>query len=98
MAPNAKALSKQQIEDGLEGLPQWVVEEGQLCRTFKFKNFSEALGWMVRAGIEAEKLDHHPDWSNSYNKVQVRLKTHSIDALSELDLKLAGVMDKLAEK
>ena len=98
MAPNAKALSEQEIEDGLERLPQWVVEEGQLCRTFKFKNFSEALGWMVRAGIEAEKLDHHPDWSNSYNKVQVRLKTHSIDALSELDLKLAGVMDRLADR
>lgn len=96
MAPNAKALSEQELKDGLEKLPEWVVEDGQLRRTFKFKDFSEALGWMVRAGIEAEKLDHHPDWSNTWNKVEVRLKTHSIDALSVLDLELAGHMDDLA--
>jgi 4a-hydroxytetrahydrobiopterin dehydratase len=51
---------------------------------------------MVRAGVEAEKLDHHPDWSNSWNTVDVQLKTHSIDALSQLDIKLATRMNELA--
>lgn len=96
MAPNAKALSDDELKKALDGLPEWQVEEGELRRTFKFKDFGEALGWMVRAGLEAEKLDHHPDWSNSWNKVQVRLKTHSIDALSELDVKLARRMSELA--
>ena len=96
MDPNAKALSDKELQDALSTLEGWRVEEGQLKRTFKFKDFSEALGWMVRAGLEAEKLDHHPDWSNSWNKVEVALKTHSVDALSELDVKLAKRMSELA--
>lgn len=96
MAPNAKALSKAEVDEALESLEGWRVEEGRLQRTFEFGDFSEALAWMVRAGIEAEKLDHHPDWSNSWNKVEVQLQTHSIDALSELDVKLARKMNELA--
>lgn len=96
MAPNAKPLSDSELRDAVSSLDGWRVEEGELRRTFEFGDFSEALGWMVRAGVEAEKLDHHPDWSNSWNKVDVRLKTHSIDALSELDVKLATRMNELA--
>lgn len=96
MAPNAKALSKAEVDEALESLEGWRAEEGRLQRTFEFGDFSEALAWMVRAGIEAEKLDHHPDWSNSWNKVEVQLQTHSIDALSELDVKLARKMNELA--
>lgn len=97
MAPNAKPLTESELRDAVSSLNGWRVEEGELRRTFEFEDFSEALGWMVRAGVEAEKLDHHPDWSNSWNKVDVRLKTHSIDALSELDVKLATRMNELAE-
>lgn len=96
MAKDAKKLDDRALQDALDDLDGWRIEEGQLRRTFEFKNFSEALGWMVRAGVEAEKLDHHPDWCNSWNEVDVRLKTHSIDALSELDIKLATRMNELA--
>lgn len=96
MARDAKPLSDGELEEGLKELDGWTVEGGELHRQFKFKNFSEALGWMVRVAIEAEKLDHHPDWSNSWNKVDVRLKTHSIDALSNLDLALARKMNQFA--
>lgn len=96
MAPNAKPLTERELRDAVSSLDGWRVEAGELRRTFEFADFSEALGWMVRAGVEAEKLDHHPDWSNSWNKVDVRLKTHSIDALSELDVKLATRMNELA--
>ncbi len=67
-----------------------------LEKTFKFANFVEAFGFMTRAAIHAEKLNHHPEWFNVYNKVEVRLTTHDTGGLSELDVKLATTMDKLA--
>ncbi|MBY6049887.1 4a-hydroxytetrahydrobiopterin dehydratase [Vannielia litorea] len=74
----------------------WARDGEVLAKTFKFRNFSEAFGWMARVALAAEKADHHPDWSNSWNKVEVRLTTHSAGALTEKDLKLASVMEKLA--
>jgi len=65
-------------------------------KTFKFKNFVEAFGFMARAAIHAEKLNHHPEWFNVYSKVEVRLTTHDAGGLSELDVKLATAMDDLA--
>lgn len=67
-----------------------------LEKTFKFANFVEAFGFMTRAAIHAEKLNHHPEWFNVYNRVEVKLTTHDTGGLSELDVKLAGVMDMLA--
>lgn len=96
MSRDVQPLTPAQVDAALADLPGWSLEDGMLHKTFTFKNFSEALAWMVRVGIEAEKLDHHPDWCNSWNRVHVHLLTHSIDALSELDLKLAGKMEKLA--
>ncbi len=58
-------------------------------KEFEFENFVEAFGWMTRAAIHAEKLNHHPDWFNSYKKVRVKLTTHSKGALTEVDVKLA---------
>jgi 4a-hydroxytetrahydrobiopterin dehydratase len=76
----------------------WSMVEGRdaITKTFKFADFTEALGWMVRVGIWAEKWNHHPEWSNVYNKVDVTLSTHDIDGLSALDAKLARKMDSLA--
>jgi 4a-hydroxytetrahydrobiopterin dehydratase len=67
-----------------------------LSKTFKFKNFVEAFGWMTQIAIHAEKLNHHPEWSNVYRTVDVTLTTHDANGLSELDAKLARTMDALA--
>lgn len=70
-----------------------VVEDGKaLSRQFKFADFPTALGWMVRMGVHAEKLNHHPDWTNVYNRVDVRLSTHDAGGLTALDVKLARKM------
>ena len=65
-------------------------------KTFKFKDFNEAFGFMARAALVAEKMDHHPEWANVWNRVDVTLSTHSAGGLTELDLKLAEAMDKIA--
>lgn len=76
----------------------WALAEGRdaVVKEFKFRNFIEAFGWMTRAALWAEKWNHHPEWSNVYNKVSVTLTTHDVDGLSELDVKLAKKMDALA--
>jgi len=66
-----------------------------LEKTFKFANFVEAFGFMTRAAIHAEKLNHHPEWFNVYNRVEVKLTTHDTGGLSDLDVKLASAMDTL---
>ena len=77
----------------------WVEVDGRdaIAKTFKFKNFISAFGWMTQSAIWAEKWNHHPEWSNVYNSVNVVLTTHDCDGLSELDLKLARKMDQLAD-
>ena len=67
-----------------------------ISKEFKFQSFQQAWGWMTQVALCAEKLDHHPEWSNTYNRVQVVLTTHSCDGLSGLDIKLAKFMDKVA--
>lgn len=90
-----RRLQDAEISEALNDLPGWEVHEGKLHKTFKFGSFAQAMGWMVSVGIQADKLDHHPDWSNSYNKVVVDLKTHDMDALTTLDLTLARKMEEL---
>ncbi len=68
----------------------------RIAKSFRFKDFSAAWGWMNRAALAAEKLDHHPDWSNSWNRVEVSLTTHDAKGLTELDVALAEAMDRLA--
>lgn len=97
MSRDIQPLSQEAVDEALSGLSGWSLQDGMLHKTFEFGNFSAALAWMVRVGLVAEKMDHHPDWCNSWNRVHVHLLTHSIDALSELDVKLAQEMEKLAE-
>ncbi|GAA4220354.1 4a-hydroxytetrahydrobiopterin dehydratase [Sagittula sp. NFXS13] len=75
----------------------WEMVEGRdaIRKTYKFENFVEAFGWMTRAAFYAEKWNHHPEWSNTYNTVEVTLTTHDVDGLSSLDAKLARKMDGL---
>ena len=81
-----------------EMLPHWTRVEGRdaITRSFKFADFSAAFGFMTRAALVAEKMDHHPEWFNVYNRVDVVLSTHDAGGLTELDVKLATAMDKLA--
>ena len=75
----------------------WAEVDGRdaIHKTFVFNNFVEAWGFMSRAAIWAEKLNHHPEWSNVYKTVEVTLTTHDVDGLSDLDVKLASKMDAL---
>ena len=79
-------------------LPGWTMAAGRdaIQRTFKFKDFSEAFGFMTRAALVAEKMDHHPEWTNVWNRVDVTLSTHSAGGLTELDVKLAEAMGRIA--
>ena len=76
----------------------WSEVNGRdaIARKFVFKDFSEAFGFMTRAALVAEKLDHHPEWFNVYKTVTVTLSTHDAGGLTELDIKLAETMDRLA--
>ncbi len=90
-------LEHEAIQAALAEMPGWEVKDGKLHKQFKFANFGQALGWMVMVGVEADKMDHHPEWSNVYSRVTVDLTTHELDnAISDLDVKLAKIMDKAA--
>ena len=90
-------LNEAQREEGLRGLGGWTYEDkgGAISRVFKFKDFSEAFAFMSRVALAAEKAGHHPDWSNSYNSVSIRLSTHDAGGLSARDIALAKAIDKI---
>ena len=77
----------------------WILEtDGKAIeKTFRFSGFRDALAWMVRAGFEAEAIDHHPEWSNVYDRVSVRLTTHDTGGLTEKDLELARRMEAILD-
>jgi 4a-hydroxytetrahydrobiopterin dehydratase len=89
-------LDRQAIDKALAGLEGWALAADGLSisRTFTFRNFSEAFAFMTRTALAAEKLDHHPDWSNVYKTVVVKLNTHDAGGLTELDFELARRMSK----
>jgi 4a-hydroxytetrahydrobiopterin dehydratase len=94
---NEIKASEQEIKTALAELSGWTVVGGKLHKVYKFKNFVVAMGWMMSVAIEAEKLNHHPEWANVYSKVTVDLVTHDIgNAISNLDLALAQKMEALA--
>ena len=94
----ADKLGKTERQEALSALDLWQEVDGRdaITRTFEFKNFVEAFGFMTRAALHAEKLNHHPEWSNVYKTVEVTLTTHDCDGLSDLDIRLAKRMDALA--
>ncbi|MCW3082957.1 MAG: pterin-4a-carbinolamine dehydratase [Bacteroidetes bacterium] len=74
----------------------WIEEQNKLTRTFEFKNFVDAFAFMTKVALTAEKMNHHPDWTNVYNKVSISLYTHDEgDAITEKDRKLANAIDKV---
>ena len=82
----------------LAQLSGWSAAEGRdaITKTFKFADFNAAFGWMTRMALAAEKLDHHPEWFNVYNRVEVVLATHDAEGVTELDVALATAMDAAA--
>lgn len=83
----------------LASLHGWREIEGRdaISKRFVFKNFNEAFGWMTRVAFVAEKLNHHPEWTNVYRTVDVTLSTHDVGGLTELDIKLATKMDEFKD-
>jgi 4a-hydroxytetrahydrobiopterin dehydratase len=91
-------LSEEERRSALEALPHWRYDESEkaIRRDFSFADFGEAFAFMTRVAIAAEKADHHPDWSNSWNKVAVALSTHRAGGVTAKDVALAGAMDGFA--
>ena len=99
MAAGPQKLSEAEIVVALAELTGWSRVSGReaIAKTFKFADFSAAFGFMTRAALAAEKLDHHPEWTNVWNRVEVTLATHDAGGLTQLDVTLARTMDALAK-
>tara|TARA_R110002020_G_scaffold156117_8_gene337689 strand:+ start:21144 stop:21449 length:306 start_codon:yes stop_codon:yes gene_type:complete len=93
-------LDSTAVAEKLAAVSSWEIDAGEtaLTKQFRFADFSEAFGFMARAALVAEKLDHHPEWSNVYRTVDVRLTTHDAGGLTGLDFDLATAMDRIAVK
>jgi 4a-hydroxytetrahydrobiopterin dehydratase len=85
-----------EIAAALAGLPTWTRREATMSKTFTFKDFVAAWGFMSRVALLAEKRDHHPDWRNVWNKVEIALSTHDAGGLTSLDFELAAAIDRVA--
>jgi 4a-hydroxytetrahydrobiopterin dehydratase len=91
------SLTMQEIQGALDALEGWKLEGSALAKTYTFKSFREAMGFMLRVAFEAEALNHHPDWSNVYNRVSVRLNTHDAGGkVTAKDVELAKRFEKVS--
>ena len=98
-----KAMTPQQLQNALGVLNEspakpWTVRDGKLHKEFLFADFISAFGFMTSVAIHAEKVDHHPDWSNVYNRVTVDLVTHQVGGVTVRDFSLAKTMDEVADR
>ncbi len=89
-------LSSDQISEELKNLPGWSVKDEKLHKDFEFGDFNEAFGFMTRAAMHIEKMNHHPEWFNVYNKLTVDLTTHDAGGITENDIGLAKILNSLA--
>ena len=96
----AERLSAEARKSGLKGLPGWTEAPGReaIARTFVFRDFNEAFGFMTRAALVAEKSDHHPEWHNVYKTVDVVLATHDAGGVTARDIELARAMNAIARQ
>ena len=90
-------LSDEQIRKELFDIPGWNVMNGKLHKDFVFKDFIDAFGFMSRAAIHIEKMNHHPEWFNVYNKIKVDLVTHDAGGITQNDINLAKILNSLAK-
>lgn len=89
-------LTDEEIKKELANLPGWSVLNGKLHKDFIFKNFIEVFGFMARAALYIEKMNHHPEWFNVYNKLKVDLTTHDAGGITQNDINLARTLNSLA--
>jgi 4a-hydroxytetrahydrobiopterin dehydratase len=96
---NVVRLTKQQINGVLPRIPKWILVDDacKIRRQLEFKDFNQAFGFMTRIALYADKHDHHPNWSNVYNRVEIELWTHDVGGLSEKDVSLAEFIDSVKE-
>ena len=88
-------LKEPEIAAEVKKLKGWSIERGQLHRTFEFRDFSQAFGFMTQVALAAETMGHHPDWSNAWNKVTIDLTTHSAGGLTQNDFQLAAKIEQI---
>jgi 4a-hydroxytetrahydrobiopterin dehydratase len=88
-------LSAQEMENQIKNLEGWSVVNGKLNRTFEFSSFVRTFGFMTKVAMEAEKMNHHPEWFNVYSKLTIDLVTHDVGGISNYDFKLASIISKL---
>jgi len=88
-------LTDDQIREELKGLLGWSLENGKLHKEFVFKDFVGAFGFMTKAALHAEKMDHHPEWFNVYNKIRVDLMTHDAGGITTNDVALAKALESI---
>ena len=89
-------LSQADIEEELKSLPGWSVKDEKLHKEFQFESFNQAFGFMTRAAMEIEKMNHHPEWFNVYNRITVDLTTHDAGGITKNDVNLAKILNSLA--
>ena len=90
-------LSERDVTEQLSRLEGWKLLNGKLHKTIEFGTFVQAFGFMTQVAIEAEKLNHHPEWFNVYNKVTIDLVTHDVGGISNYDFRLAGIIDAITK-
>lgn len=96
MEEDYRKLDEHELDRALARLKGWKIADGKLNRTFEFEDFAKAFAFMTRVAIEAEKLNHHPEWSNVYNRVTIDLVTHDLDnEVSNYDIILAGRISEI---
>jgi len=93
-----RKFSGQKLKDALAELPGWAVVEGKLHKEYKFPDFIHAFGFMTTAALGIEKMNHHPEWFNVYNRVTVDLTTHDAQGITAKDAELAKLLDTVAKK
>jgi 4a-hydroxytetrahydrobiopterin dehydratase len=89
-------LSQTDINEKLKSLPGWSVVNEKLHKEFQFDSFNQAFGFMTRAAMEIEKMNHHPEWFNVYNRITVELTTHDAGGITKNDVNLARILNSLA--
>ena len=88
-------LSESSIEEKLKNLPGWSLKNEKLYKEFQFNDFNQAFGFMTRAAMEIEKMNHHPEWFNVYNRITVDLTTHDAGGITNNDINLARILNSL---